>query len=163
MSRKKLIAAYVLLVGVPLLGLLGILRAGQRLAAPVSVGGTWNLEDDLTPLAGSGCRGAFAKISQPFFAISQSGSQLTFTLNNPERTILPGTIRQSTVTMGSESSAGDASGECSHPQAIRFQAALSRQGLQRSLTGRLSIAGCPDCPGIPFRAVRQSPLAKGGQ
>lgn len=163
MSRKKLVAAYVLLVGVPLLGLLGILRAGQRLAAPFSVGGTWNLEDDLTPLAGSACKGTFANVSQPFFAISQSGSQLTFTLNNTEQTVLPGTIRQNTVTMGSESAAGDASSDCTHPQAIRFQAALSQQGPQRLLTGTLSIAGCPDCPALPFRAVRRNSPVKGGQ
>jgi hypothetical protein len=162
MSRKKLIAAYVLLVGAPLLGLLGILRSGQRLAAPVSVGGAWNVESDLTSLAGSGCKGAFANINQPFFVISQSGSLLTFTLNNPEQTTLPGTIRQDTVTMGSESSAEDPSRDCAHPQAIHFQAALSRQGLQRSLTGTLSIAGCPACPALPFRAVRQSPPVKDG-
>ncbi|HXJ92588.1 MAG TPA: hypothetical protein VMT20_06860 [Terriglobia bacterium] len=163
MSRKRLIAAYVLLVGAPLLGLLGILRSGQRLAAPASVGGTWNLEGDLAPLAGSRCAAAFANISQPFFAISQSGSRLTFTLNNPEQTTLPGTMRQNAVTMGSESSREEASGDCAHPQAIRFQAALSRQGPQRSLTGTLTVAGCPDCPALPFRAVRQHPPVKDGQ
>jgi hypothetical protein len=41
MSKRKLIVAYVLLVGVPLLGLLGIVRAGQHLTPPISVGGTW--------------------------------------------------------------------------------------------------------------------------
>jgi hypothetical protein len=162
MSRKKLVAAYVLLVGVPLLGLLGILRAGQRLGAPASVGGTWNLEEDLTPLAGSACKGALDNINQPFFTASQSGALLTFTLNNPEQTTLPGSIRQGTVTMGSESSAKDASHDCARPQAIHFQATLSQQGLQRLLTGTLTIAGCPDCPALPFRAVRQS-SPKGGQ
>ncbi len=162
MSRKKLLGAYVLLVGAPLLGLLGILRSGQHLAAPVSVGGTWNLEDNLTPLTGSECRAAFANISQPFFAISQSGSLLTFTLNNPQQTTLPGTIRQNTVTMGSELSAEDASPDCTHPQAIRLRAALGQQGLQRSLIGTFSIAGCSDCPALPFRAVRQSLPAKDG-
>ena len=163
MSRTKLIVAYLLLVGAPLLGLLGILRCGQHLAAPASVDGTWSLEDDLTPLAGSVCKGAFANISQPFLSISQSGSRLTFTLNNPEQTTLPGTIRENTVSMGSESQAADTSADCTRPRGIRLQAALSQQGLQRSLIGTLSFAGCPDCPALPFRAVRQRPPVKDGQ
>ena len=163
MSRKKLIVAYVLLVGAPLLGLLGILRSGQHLAAPVSVGGSWNLESDLAPLAGTECKQAFANINQPFFAISQSGSLLTFTLNNPEQTTVPGAVRQHTITMGREYVAGDASTDCTHPQAIRLQAALSQQGPQHELTGTLSLAGCPNCPTLPFRAVRQQMPVKGGQ
>ena len=162
MSRTKLIGAYLLLVGAPLLGLLGILRAGQRLAAPVSVGGTWNLQSDLTPLANSGCKATFANVSQPFFSISQSGSRLTFTLNNTEQTTLSGTISENTVIMGSESSALDANRDCAHPQAIRFQAALNQQGPQRTLTGTLNITGCPNCPALPLRAVRQHPLVKDG-
>ena len=163
MSRKKLFVAYILLVGVPLLGLLGILRAGEHLAAPISVGGTWNLEGDRAPLAGSRCKSALANISQPFFAISQSGSHLTFTLNNPEQTALPGTIRLNTVTVGSDSALADASGDCAHPQAIHLQAALYKQRSQRVLLGTLSLAGCADCPSLPFRAVRQSSVVKGVQ
>jgi hypothetical protein len=165
MSRKKLIVAYLLLVGAPLLGLLGILRSGRHLSAPVSVGGTWNLEEDLTPLAGSGCKEAFANISQPFFAISQSGSRLTLTLNNPEQTTLPGTILQNTLTVGTDpaKSADEGSHRCRHPQDIHLQAEINLQGQQRELTGTLSVAGCPDCPALPFRAVRQNPLAKDGR
>jgi len=163
MSRKKLILTYLFLVGAPLLGLLGILRSGERLAAPVSVGGAWNLEGDFTGLTNATFRRLLASVSQPFLAISQSGPHLTFTLNNPEQTTLAGTMRQNSVTMGGESSAGDTSRGCANPQTIRLQAALGQQGQQRTLVGTLSIAGCPECATIPFRAVRLSPPVKDGQ
>jgi len=161
MPRAQLIAAYLLLVGAPLLGLLGILRSGQRLAAPASVGGAWNLEGQFSTLTDAACRELISDIGRPFFTISQSGSRLTFTLNNPQQTTLPGTIRQSTVTMG-ESFANGSSLGCAHPQAIHFQAGLSEQGIQRALAGTLTMAGCAQCAPVPFRAVRLSPPVKEG-
>jgi hypothetical protein len=165
MSRKKLIVAYLFLVGAPLLGLLGILRTGQRLAAPASVGGSWNLNADLTLLTDAACRQLLSTVNTPFFTIAQSGPRLAFTLNNPQQTILPGTIRQNAVSMGVETFGGaaDPAPNCARPQAIRLQGVLSQQGQQRALAGTLTIAGCSGCAPVPFRAVRLTPPVKDGQ
>lgn len=163
MSRKKLVVAYLFLVGAPLLGLLGILRTGQRLAAPASVAGAWNLEGQFSTLTDAACRKLISDIGRPFFTISQSGPHLTFTLNNPQQTTLPGMIQQSMVSTGDDAFANGSSRGCAQPQAIHLQAELSQRGVQRSLAGTLTIAGCAECATIPFRAVRLVPPAKDRQ
>src|SRR5262249_17892730 len=73
-SKAKLIISYVCLVGMPLLALLGILRAGQSLYAPPSLGGSWYLEADLGNLANGPCRDLLGRVTQPFMTICQSGA-----------------------------------------------------------------------------------------
>ena len=40
----KPILLYLILVGLPVLGIFGLLRAGQKLSAPISLFGTWNAQ-----------------------------------------------------------------------------------------------------------------------
>ena len=156
MSRRKLIVAYICLVGTPLLGLLGILRAGQHLTPPVSVGGAWQLEGNFGALASVSCRDLLASVSQPFLNIDQSGTNLVFTLNNPQKTLLSGTIRGAKITMSREDERVlEATGVCTNPQAIQLNAMMSKERGQRVLTGTLSIQGCAGCQPIQIRAVRQ--------
>ena len=163
MSKSKLIIAYVFLVGVPLTGLLGILRAGQRLSAPASVGGAWYVDSNLDNVPNDSCRHLLQSVKQPFMSISQSGSNLVFNLNNPQKTAVPGTIRGAALTMSAEGSAASVdTGGCSDPQAIHLAATVSKQDGQRVLTGTLTIAGCAECASIQFHAVRQSSHGKEG-
>lgn len=62
----KSLALYLLVVGLPLAGLVAVLRAGDHLGAPRSVGGRWKLDADVA--------GARA------LAIVQSGPRLEVTL-----------------------------------------------------------------------------------
>lgn len=165
MFKRKLVLAYVFLVGLPLLGLLGILRAGQHLSPPISVGGVWNLEADFSPLASAPCRQLLASVNQPFLSIAQSGTNLVFSLNTPQRTALPGTIQGTTLTMGSERARATegANGNCGDPQTIYLKAVINRQGEERLLTGILGINGCEECVPVSFRAVRQVSSGRGGR
>ena len=161
MSKRKLIVAYICLVGTPLLGLLGILRAGQHLTPTVSVGGAWYLEPNSGTLASGSCRDLLAGVSQPFLSLQQSGTNLIFSLNNPQKTTLPGTIQDAEMTMSREDApVSEATGACTDPQSIQLHATVANQGGQRVLTGTLAIQGCA-CQPIQFRAVRSS--AKGGR
>ena len=163
MSKRKLLVAYVCLVGGPLLGLLGILRAGEHLTAPVSVGGDWYLEANTGVLPSASCRDLLARVNQPFLNVSQSGTNLVFIINNPEKTTQPGLIRGATLTMRREGvRASDATNECKDPQAIYLDATVDTHGGQRVLTGALRIDGCASCPPISFRAVRQVSQGRGG-
>jgi hypothetical protein len=152
-----LIVAYICLVGTPLLGLLGIFRAGQHLTPPVSVGGAWYLEANFGSLAGGSGRDLLASANQPFLSIDQSGTNLVFTLNNPQKTTLPGIIRGAEITMSREDApVSEGTGACTDPRAIQLNAAVGNQGGQRVLTGTLAIQGCAARQPIRFRAVRQS-------
>lgn len=162
MSKRKLIVAYICLVGTPLLGLLGILRAGQHLTPTISVGGAWDLEADSGALASGPCRDLLTSVSHsPFLSLQQSGTNLVFSLNNPQKTTLPGTIQGAEMTMRREDApVSEATGACTDPQSIQLHATVANQGGQRVLTGTLAVQGCA-CQPIQFRAVRSS--AKGGR
>lgn len=71
-SLKRHALLYAVLVGVPVLGLIGILHFGQRLAAPESIGGLWRVDIDGEPV------GPLAKLlsdDNAGFRISQSGDR----------------------------------------------------------------------------------------
>jgi hypothetical protein len=162
MSKSKLIVAYICLVGTPLLGLLGILRAGQHLTPPVSVGGAWSLEANFGALGSGSCTDLLASVSQPFLSIYQSGTNLVFTLNNSQKTALPGIIQGAELAMSRDDTPVSAeTGACTDPQSIQLNGTVGNQGGQRVLTGILAIDGCAACQPVLFRAVRQS--GKGGR
>lgn len=165
MSKPKLVVVYLFLVGIPLLGLLAILRAGESLTPPQSVGGSWKLEADFSPLANKACRDLLLNVKQPFLSISQSGPSVVLTLNNPERTTLPGTLQNSSISAGVGPTTDPAhdSADCIDPHAIRLRAEIAREAGDRILIGTLSIAGCPGCAPVPFRAQRQSSSSSEGR
>lgn len=165
MSKSKLLVVYLFLVGIPLVGLLAILRAGERLTPPQSVGGSWKLEADFSSLANKACRDLLSNVKQPFLSISQSGPSVALALNNAQRTTLPGTLRNSSISAGVEPTTGpaDNAADCIDTRAIRLQADIAKEAGQRILIGTLSIAGCPSCTPVPFRAQRQSSSSSEGR
>jgi len=95
------VAAYLVLVGAPVLGLLGILEAGRAIAAPVSVGGEWKIEPD----SAVSCADVPAGMS-----ISQSGAYALITLKDGET--MDGAVSGATLSGKSlqASIAGNAAG-----------------------------------------------------
>lgn len=161
-SKRQLITAYLLMVGIPLLGLVGILRVGSHLTAPLSVGGRWNVEADFKSLASSPCGAVLASAEQPRLRIVQSGRDLILTLNNGLRTTVPATLDGSTLTTGTASPdavqrvAAVIPG-CSGPESIYLDGTVSRQGSQEFLTGQVILKTCPECAPVQFYAVRMVP------
>jgi hypothetical protein len=162
MSKRKMIITYVSLVGVPLLGLIGILHGGRALRAPLSVAGNWNLEADVASWAGQPCGDLLSGLKQPAFDISQSGTMVVLALNNPQATALTGTIRGTTLTAGADEPANGA-GQCSGSRAVHIDGLLKEDGAQRTLTGTLKLNTCATCAVIAFEAVRRAPAKKGGK
>ena len=129
-------AAYLLLVGVPVLGLLGILEAGRAITAPLSVGGDWALEFD--PAAP--CATGPASLQQPALSISQSGTEALITVNDGHATTLEATINGSALTAKS------------------LKASIAGKLGARTLEGMMRFDGCAP---VAFRAVRQAPKKRG--
>jgi hypothetical protein len=163
MSNRKLMVAYVGLVGIPLLGLMGILHAGQRLRAPIALGGNWNVEADFSPWSGKPCGGLLGAGKQPLLAISQSGERLLLTLNNPEETVLAGSIRGTALSAGPDEASAPAGGQCTAGQAIDMAGEVSQDGEGRALTGVFRLNGCQECAPVSFHAVRQAAPKRGEQ
>jgi len=55
MLDRRFIAAYILLVGFPLLALFGIVDKGRKSRAPISVAGSWIMTANFSSLAGEPC------------------------------------------------------------------------------------------------------------
>jgi len=127
----------MMLVGVPVLGLFGILEAGRSLAAPPSVSGDWTVEFD----SAANCAG-LARLRQPALTISQSGTEARITLNDGRATTLEASINESSLTAKS------------------LTAAITGKAAQRVLEGKVELDGCGP---VAFRAVRQAPAKKRGE
>jgi len=131
----------MLLVGLPVLGLLGILEAGRTLAAPPSIAGEWTLEFGSV----SNCA-ALGRLRQPALTISQSGASALITLNDGHASTLEATINGPTLTAKS----------LTHKS---LTAAIAGKAGERVLDGRLTLEGCAPAS---FRAARRAPSTKPG-
>lgn len=145
---------YLALVGVPLLALFAILKTGGGIAANPSVAGDWNVAADFSSLGAAPCGPLLATVHQPAFSITQSGREMTLTLNNSYKTVLAARVSGSRlITNGPTIRAGAG---CPDPQAIRISAEISGEREARSLEGTANVAGCADCKPMTFRATRQA-------
>jgi hypothetical protein len=160
MTHTRLLLAYVILVGLPLLALIGILRAGQLVKPPVSLAGAWDVQADLNTVANVACRQWLVGIPQPFFSIVQSGASVTLSLNDSAKTTLAGTLRAGALSANPPTSAGHI---CSDTGTIRVEAKVSTPPGQRILTGLLALSDCDQCSPVPFRAVRREGDHKEGR
>ena len=90
MISRRLLMEYLLMVGLPLILLLGVLHQGRTLKAPAEVHGNWEIA--LNGSAGDGdCDPAVRHAAGGFaMLISQSGSYLTATMFNSEQRALRG-------------------------------------------------------------------------
>jgi hypothetical protein len=126
----------VLLVGLPVLGLLGILDAGRSLRAPLSITGEWTVELD----AGARCATGPASPRQPALSISQSGTQASITLNDGHAAMFDANVEGAALTAGP------------------LRATIAGQPGARTLEGTMNLAGCGP---VAFRAVRQTAKERG--
>jgi hypothetical protein len=169
MDKRKLALAYIFLVGVPLLALAAILRAGTHLTAPIAMRGEWSVQADFSPWHGVPCEALLANTPQPLLSIDQAGRELTVTLNDPEKTVLTGTIDGFTLSTTpfagrteSEPAPGPDPG-CVGQRSLSLQAAVNQHGKHRALVGTFQLKGCASCRPIAFSAHRQLPAGRNQQ
>ena len=160
-TSRNFVVAYILLVGLPLLGLAGVLRSGRRLTAPVSVDGAWKIETDAGLLAGPSCDKPGSAFSS--MVISQSGKSFVVTFNNVSKIASSGILdgKNLKVSVVPERDPSSKSG-CTNDQPLTLTATIDPNAEPRSLTGVLSVNGCPSCVPVKFHAVRQPRAAGGG-
>jgi hypothetical protein len=124
------------MVGVPVLGLLGILEAGRSIRAPLSVSGDWDLHSDPTV----DCANPPGSLQrQLVWSVSQSGTQALITLHDGYATTLDAAIDGDTLTAKS-------------PSAMIVATIAGKLG-QRTLEGKVTLVGCAP---VAFHAVRRA-------
>jgi hypothetical protein len=143
----KSVLLYVVLVGTPLLGLLSIIEAGEKIVPPRSVGGDWELAGDSgSELAGSCLAAAFTR--QPSkLVVSQSGPHLELMfLGRPKLAV--------TATL----TGADLAGSFALPDGTNcsLSARVIPEPTGDRMTVTLTQASCPRCAATRFDAIRPS-------
>jgi hypothetical protein len=159
MSRtgRNFVVAYILLVGLPLLGLAGVLRSGRHLTAPISIDGTWKIEGNPKVGSSSSCGAVSTFVSGPF-VVSQSGRSLVVTFGKNQATA-PGTLDDKTLKTSVPADGDSSTGNCG--QAI-LTAAVDPKAEPRLMKGQLAFLGCLSCTPVEFHAIRQPKSESGG-
>jgi len=158
-KNARLIAAYVSLVGLPALALIGVLRTGGRLTAPPFIGGAWTVESDMKALAAIPCAGAVIHGQAPVLAISQSGGYLYAGLGDPADTSLAGSVEGREIAIRISNTTAVAAGLCRADNPVMLTAKLERDKDTATLIGEITAAGCADCRPVTFRASRKTAAA----
>jgi len=156
-TNRNFVLAYVFLVALPILGLVGILKRGRSLSAPFSVDGAWKIEPGNLPA--SACGNFLTSVSNAPLSISQSGQSLVVTLSGGTKTTA-GTLEGKTIK--AQFTGASDTGQCGDG-ALTLAATLDPIAEPRTLSGTLSVEGCASssCAPMEFRAVRQ-PRSAGG-
>lgn len=131
----KALLQYVLLVGLPILGVLGVLQLGEALVAPKAVAGIWRLESARGPAPVSSCPDRAEVADVEAFTLSQSGPKLTFELG---KLTAYGAIDGRAVQATSPTLFLDA-----------------RVTDSRMLRGTMNFPACPDAPPLAFTASQE--------
>ncbi len=145
------ISLYLVLVGAPLLGLLLILRAGERLVPPRSIGGTWELDDRSVEQLGTACPSFEFRERPAVLVVAQSGTRAEVKLADRRRTSLA-------VTLDGDSLAGAldlAPGRGCAAGPVAFRARVAGAAGAERMTGTLGAVDCAQCPAAGFVAVRR--------
>ena len=165
MSRAgtTFILAYAFLVALPMVGLIGVLKSGRTLTAPISVNGVWQLQADPVRLAALPCGKTLAENPNTTLAISQSGKNFALSLSSDPKSTFSGVLEGNTLkALLVPSPAWSAEAGCGDGRELSLVATIDPKADPRSLVGLLSVNQCPACSSVEFHAVRQTPRARSG-
>jgi hypothetical protein len=144
------VLAYLLLVGGPLLVLLGILRTGGSLVAPPSIGGTWLIYGPTAGEVGR-CLGTGASLE-----ISQSGVRSEAVLR-PAGAGLHIQLRGDRIV-----GAGGPTAGCGDSRIALAGQLEGGAAIPGTMTGTLTLADCAACTPLAFRATRATSATRRG-
>jgi hypothetical protein len=160
--NRNFVIAYTLLVALPLVGLVGVLRSGRKLTAPISVDGLWQLHVDPERMGALPC-GKMLADPETALLISQSGRNFALNLSPGPKSNASGVIDGNTLKASIVPSAEwSAQAGCGNNHELLLMATVDPRVEPRSLTGVLWVNGCPACGSVEFRAARQAPPVRKG-
>jgi hypothetical protein len=145
-TNRNFVIAYVVLVGLPLLGLVGVLKAGHGLRAPTSVDGLWTLEASAA-LCGQ-------RLQNSTMNISQSGQSLVVSLDNGLNITGSGTLSVTAIdaAFSIPATAVDRCGGAT----LLLNAAIDPKEEPKTMHGTISVKDCASCSQVTYRAARQT-------
>jgi len=156
----KVLRLYILLVGIPIIGVVAVLRIGGHLRPPIFIGGTWSLQVSSETAGDRPCSDMPILFDGAILTVSQSGSSLLLTANNEQKTTLAGEIRGLTIIASlPHQSITEELAPDHNLVFIYLQPPADRPAERNCLQGVLKFTGCPTPAAMKFVATRQ-PLEK---
>ena len=155
----KIVLLYITFVGLLFIGLLGILRVGEKLKAPIDVSGDWVLSEDFTNNTINSCTPLIFRKKNHLLSIEQSGIYLKAAFNDDSKLEFTGKLDNNKITLTQTNhSKTDSAAECGKyiPAEISAEVAL-QNGEKDELSGNWSIPNCNACKSIAFNAVKMKP------
>ena len=144
--------AYLLFVGLPLAGLLGVLRLGQGIRAPQAVHGQYAV----TRLEAADACGSFLLSGDSTLTLAQSGRQVTAALGPGGTVALRGALSGSELTLAGVLPPGAAPRQAACPvgDTLRLIGLARPAPDHGQLDATLRFAHCRDCLPTDFSAKR---------
>jgi hypothetical protein len=140
----RAVLLYLFLVGLPVLGLLGMLHVGQRLEAPPVLSGTWRIEQ------GGTCG---LQVGETF-EVEQSGQFLVLGL--PGRPPFEGRIRGGVLRAQGGARSSATPGCAGDAVDLRLRGDGPRPARLQGIGG---VTACAECPPRPIEVLRVGPPA----
>ena len=162
-ANQRFVVAYVLLVGIPLLGLLGALRLGRYLTAPTSVDGVWEISEDPEGSTPDECAESTDRGRKMALTISQSGSNLVASLSSDSLNTADGQIADNTITIPSLNVTNPDKNNCGKGRLFSLVATVSQATSPAKMDGLFVAQGCDSCRSLRFSAVRRSSNGERGR
>jgi len=161
----KPILLYLVLVGLPILGIFALLRAGQKLSAPISLAGTWNARLNLETPPDSSVREVPIHPGPAVLSITQSGPHVFLTFDDLQKTTLVGKVQDLTIDASFiPASGGPTNTSGPATTAIYFHGRVDRQTEPDRLLGVITFERGSERSKVAVIASRQggSRQPKGG-
>jgi hypothetical protein len=154
---------YLVLVGMPVLGILGLLRVGQKLSAPISLAGPWNAQLSLPSQPDSAAGDSLSDPGPILLNISQSGPNLFLAFDDDQKTTLVGKVQDTTIDASVfRDRRGPTNTSSSATIIIHFHGRVDRQTQRDRLVGVLIFQDGSSRTEVPLSARRQGEVRKAG-
>ena len=152
----KIILLYVTLVGVLLVVLLGILRIGEKLNAPINVSGKWEINDDFVKIISESCTPLTFHKEKPRLIVEQSGIYLKAKFNDENKTEMSGKLENNKMVFSQIIQANrDSAKTCGNSLNAELSVnVIQSETDQDELSGEWHTPNCTTCGQIKFSAVK---------
>ena len=145
--------AYLVFVGLPFAGLMGVLRLGQGITAPQAVHGAYAV----TQVDGANaCQSALLS-GDSSLTLSQSGRQVSATLGPGGAVTLRGAVSGSEIALAGVLPLGATPRRAACPigDTVHLTGLVRRAPDHGRLEATLRFSRCADCPAASFSAMRR--------
>ncbi|HEU4768536.1 MAG TPA: hypothetical protein VFS77_14235 [Pyrinomonadaceae bacterium] len=143
------VVTYLMLVGLPLLGVLGVLHYGNNALTLMCIQGPRTAHAS-KPSTNSSCKDQLLQAEQHGFSISQSGPEFSVSFKGEPKVVLYGQVQETSVNAAAPRSV---SKDDNGSNLIGLRATIDRQTNPAHLWGVFSFDNCPD---MKFVAIQQS-------